>query len=233
MIERAIKALVVAGISLWLTACAGDYRATPGVYAPTRSDVLGQQSLKIDAPTMYRLGVNDAVQVRVVGEPDLTFDKIVIGQDGSFNLAYLGNVHAAGLTVAELTENVRVGLTKFIVTPEVAVNLVDYGSQKITVEGSVVHPGIYELPPGTTLLGALATAGDPDRLARTREIEIIRSDDQGRMMALIDLHAVRAGKTIDPVLQANDRIIVGVSGSARGYQDFLALVPAAAIFTRF
>jgi polysaccharide export outer membrane protein len=195
---------------------------------------MGQQALTTQAPTSYRLGVNDAVQVRVAGEPDLSFDRVVISQDGSFNLAYMGAVHASGLTIGELTEKIRDGLKKYIISPEVAVNLVEYGSQKITVEGSVAHPGIYELPPGTTLLGALATAGDPDRLARAKEIEIIRTDDKGPMMALVDLHAVRAGKMIDPVLQANDRVIVGVSASARGYQDVLSVLPSAVLlFTRF
>jgi polysaccharide export outer membrane protein len=234
MIEGTLRALVVVAIPLGLAACVGDYHATPGVYAPTASAALGQQRLTVQAPTSYRLGVNDSIQVRVAGEPDLSFEKIVISQDGSFNLAYLGGVHASGLTVAELTDKIREGLKKYIISPEVAVNLVEYGSQRITVEGSVNHPGIFELPPGTTLLGALATAGDPDKLARAKEIEIIRTDEKGQMMALVDLHAVRAGKMIDPVLQANDRVIVGVSASARGYQDMLAVLPSAVlIFTRF
>jgi polysaccharide export outer membrane protein len=183
-------------------------------------------------PTTYHIGVNDSLQVKVFGEPDLSFDKITIGQDGAFNMAFLGNVHAAGLTVAELSDHLRTELSKHLVNPQVSINIVEYGSHRITVEGSVAHPGIFQLTPGTTLLGALAVAGDPDRFARVKEIAIIRTDEKGRLLAVVDLHAVRAGKTIDPVLEPNDRIVVGVSGGERFYQDILGVLPAAVIFSR-
>ena len=38
---------------------------------------------------------------------------------------------------------------------------------------------------------------------------------------------------IDPVLQGNDRVVVGVSGGGRAYQDLLSLIPAIAIFSKF
>ena len=232
MIVRTMRVLAIGACTVALSACAGDYHPNAGVYAPTKVEALAQQSLSDTVPTTYQIGPNDALQVKVFGEPDLSFDKIVIGQDGAFNMAFLGNVHAAGLTVAELSDRLRSELSKHLVNTQVSVNIVDYGSHRITVEGSVAHPGIFQLTPGTTLLGALAAAGDPDRFARVKEIAIIRTDDKGRLMAVVDLHAVRAGRTIDPVLQANDRVVVGVSGGARFYQDLLGIIPAAVIFTR-
>jgi len=233
MINRPGRAAALVALTLGLGACAGDYSATPGVYAPTKSEAFGQQRLSGDVPTSYRIGRNDVLQVKVFGEPDLSFDKVVVDQGGKFNMAFVGDVEVVGLTVNEVAAHLRAALGKMIINPQVSVNVVEYGSQKIVVEGSVIHPGIYELPPGTTLLGALATAGDPDRYARVRAIAIVRTDDQGRLLAIVDLHAVRAGKMIDPVLQANDRIIVGVSGRSRFYSDVLQIIPAAVIFSRF
>jgi polysaccharide export outer membrane protein len=232
-INRPARVLVLAALIVSLAACAGDYPATIGTYAPAKSDALGQAKLSDTLPTTYRLGTNDVIQIRVFGEPDLSFDKIVISQTGKFNMAFLGDVQAAGLTVSELADHLRADLSKQLINPQVSVNVVEYGSQKITVEGSVVKPGIYELAPGTTLLGALATAGDPDRFGRVKAIAIIRTDSQGRLLAVVDLHAVRAGRMIDPVLQANDRVIVGVSGGSRFYSDVLQIIPAAVIFSRF
>jgi len=91
---------------------------------------------------------------------------------------------------------------------------------------------VFTIPPGTTLLSALALAGEPDRLGMVRQIVVFRTDAQGRSVALFDLRQIRAGKMIDPVLQANDKVVVGTSGLGRAYQDLLTLIPALAIFTR-
>jgi len=232
MFDQSRQAFLLAALSLGLSACAGDHDATPGVYAPVKSVPLAQERLSEQVPTSYHLAPNDVLQIKVYGEPDLSFDRMVVTQAGTINMAFLGDVNAAGLTISELADRLKTGLARQINNPGVTVNLVEYGSQKIVVEGSVVRPGIYELPPGTTLLGALATAGDPDKFARVKSIAIIRTDDKGRLLAVVDLHAVRAGKTIDPVLQANDRVVVGVSGGEVFYQDLIAALPAAVLFTR-
>ena len=230
---RAALLCAIATTGLALGACAGDYRATPGPLTPHALPALGQANYTTEAPASYRLGANDSVQIRVYGEPDLSSEKLLIDQSGTISMPFVGAVRAAGLTTQELAAALRQQLRRHIVDPQVAVNLVEFGSQRITVEGSLNHPGVFEVPPGTTLLGALAIAGDPDRFARARQIVIFRTDATGRSLALFDLHAVRAGQMIDPVLQANDRVVVGVSGLSRAYQDFLQLIPAAAIFSRF
>ncbi|WP_197410901.1 polysaccharide biosynthesis/export family protein [Novosphingobium sp. FSW06-99] len=231
--NRAWRPCLLGVLTLGLGACAGDYKATVGAYEPTKSDLMGQARLSAETPAIYRLGAGDAIQIKVYGEPDLSFDRLVIDQSGTFNLAIAGDVQAAGLTANELAEHLRAALGRQIINPQVTVNLLEYGSQKITVEGAVAKPGIYTLPPGTTLLGALATAGDPERVARVKAIAIIRTDDKGKLLAVVDLHAVRAGKMIDPVLMANDRVVVGVSAGRTFYQDMLSLIPAAVIFSRF
>jgi polysaccharide export outer membrane protein len=163
----------------------------------------------------------------------MSSDRLVIDQSGTINVDFVGNLNVAGMTAGELSAALTQKLAKDIRNPQVAVNVVEFGSQRVTVEGSVVHPGIYVVPPGTTLLGALATAGDPDRFGRVRKIVIFRKESAGRTVALFDLHAIRDGRMMDPVVKANDRIIVGVSGDSRLYQDLLQLVPAFAIFSRF
>jgi polysaccharide export outer membrane protein len=224
----------VAGIVCFsLAACSGDRRATPGQYTPATAAALGQDHFSTDVPADYRLGPNDVVELKVYGEPDLSYQHLSVSQRGTLNLPFVGETKAAGLTTAELAGNLRTLLGRHLREPQLSVNLVEYGSQRVTVEGSVTHSGIFTMTPGTTLLGALALAGEPDRLGKIRQIAVIRTDAEGRSVALFDLRAVRSGKMIDPVLQANDRVIVGSSGLARAYQDFLSLVPAFAIFTRF
>jgi polysaccharide export outer membrane protein len=218
---------------LAVSGCAGDRRATAGIYAPTATAHDGQSRFSIDMPTDYRLGANDVIEVKVYGEPDLSYERLAVSQRGTLNVPFIGEIKAAGLTTAELADSLRTGLGRHLRDPQLSVNLVEYGSQRITVEGSVTHAGVFTVPPGTTLLGALALAGEPDRLGTIRQIVVIRTDAEGRSLALFNLREVRAGRMIDPVLQANDRVIVGTSGLSRAYQDILSLAPLAAIFTRF
>jgi len=231
--SRALAAPLACGLALSLAACGGDRAAMPGRVSIAPADVLGQSQYAVDAPTDYRLGPNDAVQIKVYGEPDLSFDKVFVNQRGTISFPFAGEVRASGLTTAELAQQIARGLGRHVLQPQVAVNLVEYGSQRIVVEGSVARSGVFVVPPGTTLLGALAMAGEPDKLARVKEIAVFRTDAQGRSVALFDLRQVRAGKMIDPVLQGNDRVVVGMSGSSRAYQDLLSLVPVFALFTRF
>ena len=224
---------LVSVVALVLAGCAGDHRAKPGVYSAISLAELAQTKFNEDRPADYHLGANDAISIKVYGEPDMSSDRVTLDQSGVINIPYAGAVHAAGLTTQQLSAVLHDKLISAIRVPQVAVNLVEFGSQKVTVEGSVARPGIYEIPPGTTLLGALASAGDPDRLARARDIVILRNDEQGRTVALFDLHEIRSGKMIDPVMKANDRVIVGISGGSRLYQDLINVIPVFALFTKF
>lgn len=224
---------LAAALSVALAGCAGDHDARPGIYEGQTLAQMAQTKFDEVNPAEYRLGPNDAISIKVYGEPDMSSERITLDQSGAINMAFIGAVHAAGLTTQGLTDLLHEKLKTSLLNPQVAVNLVEYGSQKVTVEGSVAHPGIYELNPGTTLLGALATAGDPDRFARVRKIVIFRNDGSGRTVALFDLHDIRAGTMIDPVIKAHDRIVVGVSGASRFYQDLIGIIPAAAIFAHF
>lgn len=220
-------------LGLLVSGCSGDRRATPGPITAMPIAALGQSGFAVDPPADYQLGARDVVEVKVYGEPDLSFSRLAISQKGEISMPFVGEVRAAGLTTTELTAQLRAALSRHLIQPQIAVNVVEYGSQRITVEGSVTRAGVFIAAPGTTLLGALAMAGEPDRLGLIRQIAIFRNDAQGRSVALFDLHEIRAGRMIDPVLQGNDRVVVGVSGLGRAYQDLLQAIPAAALFTRF
>ena len=232
---RVFSVPVACGLVLALGGCltGGDRRADPGRFAAVANAAYGQTGYSSEAPTEYRIGPNDSLQIKVYGEPDLSFEKLIVNQNGKINLPFAGEVPASGKTTSELTATLRQVLSRHLLQPQLSVNVIEYGSQRITVEGSVTRSGMFVVPPGTTLLGALALAGEPDRLGLVRQIVVFRTDAQGRSVALFDLRAIRSGKMIDPVLQGNDRVVVGVSGGGRAYQDLLSLIPAIAIFSKF
>ena len=83
-------------------------------------------------------------------------------------LPLIGSVNAAGKTVTELQEDVSTRLKeKYLQSPEVTIYVKEFASQKVTVEGAVVQPGVYPITGRTTLLQALAISQVSPHLAPT------------------------------------------------------------------
>ena len=83
-----------------------------------------------------------------------------------------------------------------------------------------------------TLLGALALARGPDRVAKLNEVAIFRRVDGQLLTAKFDVAQIRSGKAADPAIMPDDTIVVGFSGLKSVWRDTLQALPAFAVFTR-
>ncbi len=122
---------------------------------------------------------------------------------------------------------------RFLRFAEVTVNVVQYGSHLVTVEGSVGAPGLYNFIPGTRLSGAIALANGPLRIADPKDIAVFRQTPEGIAIAKFDYVAMQSGTMMDPVLEPGDRIVVGLSNLSQFWQDALQTVPVFGWFRRF
>lgn len=176
----------------------------------------------------------DRINLIVDREPQLSLAAVAVDEDGGFDAPAIGRVQAAGRSTEEVAAEVRSRLAREqLVDPRVSVNVADYGSHLVTVEGAVTQPGLYPFPPGTTLLGALALARGPLRVARRDQVAVFRGAGPERSVAVFDLDRVRAGEMVDPRLEPGDRVLIGFSGLGQAWQDFLSSAPLVALFTRF
>ena len=236
-IIRQLKAwFALPALALALAACGGtpEIAGGPVVTAPPA----GVSASAFRAPSLadenYTVRAKDVVSVTVLGEPELGIERVRIGEDGGFMMPIVGRVQASGRTVAEITNDVRSTLaSRYIRNPFVTVNVLELGSHFVTVEGAVEQPGVFTFEPGTTLLGAVAMGRGPSDVAKLDQVIVFREIDGQTSAARFDLNAVRTGTMIDPVLQPEDRIMVGTSGSSRAWQNLLRALPAFAIFTQF
>lgn len=175
----------------------------------------------------------DKISVIVLREPDLTLTDVRVGEDGFFDMPAIGRVQADGRTTAAIAEEVRDRLGRsYLRNPSVAVNVIDYSSHIVTVEGAVEQPGVYQYQPNTTLLGSIAMARGPSRVAKLKQVAIFRFTGGERSVAVFDLMQVRAGTMIDPVLQPGDRVMIGFDGLSQAWRDFLQTAPLIGVFTR-
>ncbi len=182
----------------------------------------------------YRIGVLDTLSIRVFQEPELSFDEVSVNAAGTFNYPFVGEVAAAGKTPIELSRELEAGLgTRFIRNPQVVVGVVSSAAQRVTVDGQVVEPGVYEIAGTSSLVEAIARAKGLQFTGVDDEVIVFRNIDGQRFGAVFDLKQIREGKAPDPEILGGDRIVVGYSAVRGAYQDFLRAAPILNAFTRF
>jgi polysaccharide export outer membrane protein len=169
----------------------------------------------------YRIGPDDTLEVIVFQVPELS-RTVQVDAAGQVSLPLVGRIDAAGRTVEEvgaiLTERLA---GRHLQDPLITVLVKQAVSQRVTVDGAVVKPGVYGLTGPTTLLQALALANGPDpRVANLRKVAIFRSVDGARQSQVFDLAKIRSGKAPDPAVRGEDIIVVDASGARSFFTYF-------------
>lgn len=174
---------------------------------PAPGDLLQQAYLE-----EYRIAPSDLIEISVFQVPDLS-KTVRVGVSGSITLPLIGLVNANGLTGRELESRIAAMLREnYLQNPQVSVFIKEYTSQRLTVEGSVNKPGVFPITGRTTLLQAIAMAGGLDKLADEADIKIFRDRADGmRETIKYDIELIRKGEAKDPLLLANDMVVVGRS----------------------
>ncbi len=150
------------------------------------------------AQTDYILGAGDRIQIKVYGHSDLVTTS-TLGSDGKITFQFVGELQAAGLTVNQLAEQIRIGLDgDYIINPLVSVNIFKY--RNFYIQGEVERPGGYPFEPGINISKALALAGGlSDR----------GSEDKIKLVSQIGDDKTSRAVTLSTVVNAGDTIVVG------------------------
>lgn len=178
----------------------------------------------------YRIGPQDLIDVSVFQVPDLS-RSLRVNSFGQISLPLVGTLQAGGMTVQELEASIASHLAdKFLQNPQVTVFIKEYASQRVTVEGAVIRPGIFPLTGRTTLLQCIAVSGGLLPLADLKGVVIFRQVNGKKMGAVFDIKAIRAGNAVDPLVYGDDVIVVDTSGSKTALTRFIQAVPILNIF---
>lgn len=205
----------------------------PGFEQATAAQVVSPADLAVNAAatdTSYRIAPADKLAITVFQVPSLSFETIV-DTAGNLQFPLVGSVRAAGKTPAELSEELRVSLaSNYIRNPVVNVSVSEFASQKLTVDGAVTEPGVYEMKGRTTLLQAVAMAKGVSRTAQLNNVAVFRNVDGRPMVALFDLAAIRTARAPDPLLQRDDVVVVDTSRLSSNIQLAIQALPALSVF---
>lgn len=178
----------------------------------------------------YLIGPQDKLDVNVFQVQDLS-KAVTVETNGTVLLPLIGQVRATGRTVKDLSNDIALKLgEKYVKDPLVTVTVVESASQKVTVDGAVMQPGIYPISGNTTLTQAVALARGTIEDANLREVAVFRNEGEKRMAAVFDLSAIRSGKMADPQVVANDVIVVDTREGRRLLRSLGTLVPFMYLF---
>jgi polysaccharide export outer membrane protein len=181
----------------------------------------------------YKIGPMDVLEISVFAVPDLS-KAVQVGQDGLINFPLIGTVTASGKTAHDVEQEMSAKLAaKYLKSPQVTIFVKEYNSQRVTVDGSVKHPGVYPLKGQTTLVQVLAMAEGVDMTVASGEVVIFRRIDGLRSAARFDVSAINDGKAEDPELHPGDVVVVDTSAGKIALQGFLKALPAAATAAAF
>ena len=144
----------------------------------------------------YTLNAGDSVRIHVYGEEDLSFDSLLVGQNGRISYPFLGELTVAGKTASQLQAELTAGLKPdYLVDPRISVSVVKY--RPFFVNGEVQRPGGVDFQPGLTLRKAISLAGGFTERANKKQALVISDSDPERKEREVSLdYRVQPGDII-------------------------------------
>jgi polysaccharide export outer membrane protein len=162
----------------------------------------------------YRLGKNDVLNIFVLDHPELSSQRVNLGEisgttirkDGKIHLPVVGALKAEGLTLTEFEAALQTEVARYVVSPHVHIEILQHESQKFYVLGEVIHPGVFPVDGDTTLIEAVGLAGGIPPTADLESATVVRN---GQLLPINLADILRRGDVSRNVhMQAGDLVYV-------------------------
>lgn len=184
----------------------------------------------------YRLGPGDEVAIRVLGQPDYSFQKMKVSPVGRIYHPLVGDIEVVGFTVPQLEKKLTADFSEYVINPKVSVSLEEAQSAKIGVLGEVKAPSIVIIARPMTILEAINTTGGFTETANRSDVILLRPDNNGIMQKRnINVKKIldgKAGPEENVMVRAGDTVIVNGNfqkkmtkiTSSLGFAQFLSFL---------
>ena len=183
---------------------------------------------KAQAPTT--VSPADRINVTVFREPDLSVQDVLVDESGMVALPLIGSVNAGGRSIEALATDIETKLRPYLRNPQVAVVVKQSANKYISVAGSVMEPGRFQVEGPITLLQAIALARGPSQVASLDQALIFRTQGQQKTAARFDLRQIERGKAEDPAVLPGDTIAIGSSKFKTAWRDTVLTLRSFNIF---
>ena len=205
MMKALKKVMVWTMVMLGVVAISG---CVPQASPLTEAQAVAATATPPDLDT-YLLGPEDAIEISVWKEPELT-KQLVVRPDGKISYPLIGEVQAAGLTVKQLQEDILKRLQKFVTDVNVTVILLKAQYYKIYVTGKVNKPGEFLVGRPTNVMQAISMAGGVTPFASPGSIVVLRKIGGKEEVFPFNYKAVAKGRSLEEnrILLPGDVVVV-------------------------
>ncbi len=128
----------------------------------------------------YRIGVDDALDVNVWKNPELSM-QVRVRPDGKISMPLIGDLPAADMTSAELANSIGQKLFNYVKNPQVTVIVSNPSSsdflRRVRVTGAVKSPQSIAYRDGMTVLDLVLLAGGLNDFASGNRATLYRKVD--------------------------------------------------------
>jgi len=164
-------------------------------------------------PDHYVIGSGDVLEITIVpkGEQQLVMNRTIsVRHDGFISLEYIGEVKAAGKTIAELVAEIQRRMLEYMQSVDVSINVQQIKAKRFFVLGEVMRPGQYVLESEITVLDAITIAGSYTRYASQNGVKLVREASDHSLIFHIPMKKVaeKGQFQYNQELQDGDVIVV-------------------------
>jgi polysaccharide export outer membrane protein len=159
--------------------------------------------------TEFILGPGDTVEITVYRHDDLKKTS-QIDTSGKITFPLVGDIQAGGLSIFQLRDMIRDGLSEYIKEPQVSVSVTAVKSQKVYVLGEVGKPGVFAFSTPMSAIEAISSAGGFTLDAKEQSVMVIRGDRDNPQLIKLNLEsALKEGNVAQNMqLQGGDIVFV-------------------------
>ena len=157
----------------------------------------------------YQLEPEDVLGIAVWKEEDLKRE-VTVRPDGGLSFPLVGEIHAAGMTVEQLQQEITKRLEKYIPDPVVSVALLKVTGNRIFVIGKVNKPGEYPAGRYVDILQALSMAGGLTPFASENGIKVVRKEGGRDTVFPFKYSEVKKGEHLEQNIQLKGGDVVVV-----------------------
>lgn len=155
----------------------------------------------------FILGIGDTIEISVYRQDDLQ-RTVRIDISGRIMFPLIGDVEAANKSIFKLRDEIKERLSKYLIDPQVFVNVTTVQSQKIMVLGEVNSPGIFTLDSDFSVIEAISRAGGMTNDAKLNNVLLIRREQGKPTASVLNLKkALKEGDISQNVSLMNGDII--------------------------
>jgi polysaccharide biosynthesis/export protein len=178
----------------------------------------------------YPIGPGDVLEISVPAIEELRDRVVRVSGEGTISLPFIGVSRAAGLSEAELREEIRRRLEDYMYRPQLNLFVREYRSRQVAVLGAVAKPGLYNLASGAdSILDMIGLAGGMKEEAAPRILfipaEPAENEKARELISTLPVQLVSR----DPsplVLKRTDPISIELKNFDRGAQQIYLILPA-------